>query len=61
MANEMCDVIALYRRLEKSHKRGVGTRLTRDEVAAIMCDGAVRQAMETADYEESSDHKLNAG
>lgn len=45
------DVIAVYKRIHKAVKRRTGTRLTYMEAAAIWHDGAVQQAVETAEYE----------
>ena len=46
------DVIKVYNRIEKAAKRGTGMRLTNSELWDIWGDGAVRQAVETADYED---------
>lgn len=46
------DVIPVYKRIEKACRLGNGIRLSWQEVCAIWHDGAVRQAVETADDEE---------
>lgn len=51
MEHEIADVISVYLRIQKAYKRGTGTRLAWSEVAAIMCDGAVMQAIDTAEEE----------
>lgn len=50
---EVADVITVYRKIAKASKAGKGVRLSWAEVAAINCDGAVMQAIDQADYEES--------
>lgn len=50
---EIADVTTVYRKIVKASKAGKGTRLSWSEVAAITCDGAVMQAIDQADYEES--------
>ena len=46
------DVITVYLRIQKAKKTGSGIRLSWRECVAIMCDGAVQQALDTAKYEE---------
>jgi hypothetical protein len=51
----MSDVIPVYRRIVKASLRGKGIRLSWADVNAIRCDGAVIQAIETADEEEQTE------
>lgn len=51
----MTDVIAVYKRIATASVAGKGVRLTWEEVHAIACDGAVRQAINTADEEAASE------
>jgi len=55
----MQDVIKVYKRLAKAVLAGKGVRLSWEEVHAITCDGAVRQAIDTADEEDNGDRYDN--
>ena len=47
----MRDVIEVYKRISDACRKGKGLRLSWEEVSAIACDGAVQQAIDTADDE----------
>jgi hypothetical protein len=47
--SESSVLIEAYRRIIKSGKRGVGTRLTAEECRAMLFDQAIEQAIATHD------------
>lgn len=53
----MKDVIAVYRRIVEASRAHRGIRLSREDVFAITCDGAVQQAIDTADDEEQEEYR----
>ena len=52
--SEIVDVISVYKRIVESSRKGKGIRLSWEEACAVTCDGAVRQALDTAEDEERS-------
>lgn len=50
----IADTVEVYRRILKAVKRGTGLRLTWDELAAIMRDGAVEQAIRADDEQKET-------
>lgn len=54
----MKDVIDVYRRISQASRAGRGVRLSLEEALAVTCDGAVRQAIDTADDEKREDQRV---
>ncbi len=54
---EIADVIEVYKRIFKAARKGKGIRLTLEEVLVITCDGAVQQAVETAEVEADEEQQ----